>query len=71
MELVFVNPTDKGKDKAQDCGCTIKISDGGGEYSDVYRVSLCKKHSGVEYDKCVECQKKYEETIDDLNGKVS
>ncbi|PND31595.1 hypothetical protein C1I89_22440 [Achromobacter pulmonis] len=29
------------------CGCTIRFSDGGGEYSDVHYVSLCGTHSGA------------------------
>lgn len=28
------------------CGCSIKFSDGGGEYSDVHYLTLCALHSG-------------------------
>ncbi len=43
-KLVFVNPTDKDKGRAENCNCSIEISDGEGVYSDVYTVYLCDKH---------------------------
>jgi len=46
VEIVFVNPTENGK--AKDCDCQMRVSDGHGQYSDVYYITPCKKHlSGV------------------------
>lgn len=36
-EIVFIN----GKSR---CGCMMAFSDGGGEYSDVHRITLCEQH---------------------------
>ncbi len=44
-KIVFVNPTDyKKKGKAQKCDCRMEISNGYGEYADVYTIILCNKH---------------------------
>lgn len=38
-ELVFVNGA------PAPCGCTVRVSDGGGQYSDAVTVSLCLRHA--------------------------
>lgn len=37
-KLTFVNG------EPAECGCTIKVNDGHGQYSDVVEVTLCPKH---------------------------
>ncbi len=48
-EIVFVN----GKSK---CGCVMEFSDGGGEYSDVHRITPCNKHAHNNELKAVDAQ---------------
>lgn len=48
-EIVFVN----GKSK---CGCVMEYSDGGGEYSDVHRITPCNKHAHNNELKATEAQ---------------
>lgn len=46
-QIVFVNGVSK-------CGCVIKFSDGGGEYSDVHEITLCATHSRPELESLVQ-----------------
>ncbi|WHP32810.1 hypothetical protein QMG90_07880 [Trabulsiella odontotermitis] len=46
-QIVFVNGVSK-------CGCVIKFSDGGGEYSDVHEITLCATHYRPESESLVQ-----------------
>ena len=61
-DLEFANPTDKNG-KADDCECRIEISDGKGQYSDVYRIKLCSLHKNKNIDLLLDIKEYLKELV--------
>lgn len=58
-ELTFVN------DEPAECGCEMEFSDGHGEYSNVVRIKLCRKHRKENYDICKDLYNKIKDKSDE------